>query len=250
MTKLKDLEKRLHLLERMRQDFVANVSHELRTPLTVLHGYLETLMEQTKNASKKKIFEQMQAQTSRMERLVEDLLLLSRLEADTPKEENFKFVDVVSLLQQITKDAEALSANRNHQIFLTADSRVKILGFENELRSVFSNLIFNAVNYTPDQGVIDIRWYHDNQHAIFSVKDSGIGIAPEHLPRITERFYRVDRDRSRSSGGTGLGLAIVKHVLLRHDAQLKIESTPGKGSCFSCVFKLPAAPNSLTYAAV
>ncbi|MCD6047642.1 MAG: phoR [Gammaproteobacteria bacterium] len=238
MTKIKDLEKRLHHLERMRQDFVANVSHELRTPLTVLHGYLETLVEQTKNSPKKKIYEQMQAQTSRMERLVEDLLLLSRLEADTPTEESFKQVDVTSLLKQIIKDAKALSADRQHQIFLTTDENLKILGVEDELRSVFSNLIFNAVNYTPGQGTIDIRWFHDSQHAIFSVKDSGLGIAPEHLPRITERFYRVDRDRSRASGGTGLGLAIVKHVLLRHDAQLKIESTPGKGSCFSCIFEL------------
>ncbi len=232
----KELEKRLQRLERMRQDFVANVSHELRTPLTVLHGYLETLIDQTQSSFQKKIFEQMQAQTSRMERLVEDLLLLSRLEADVPDEKNFQLTDISKMLTQIVEDAKTLSRDKKHQITLIIDKKLKIKGVENELRSAFSNLIFNAVHYTPTQGKIKIRWYKKNDQAIFEVNDSGIGIDVSHISRLTERFYRVDHDRSRASGGTGLGLAIVKHVLLRHNAHLEIKSTLGKGSCFYCIF--------------
>ncbi len=229
--------KRVQHLEKMRQDFVANVSHELRTPLTVIHGYLETLLKEFKdNAHLEKIFSQMFQQSIRMERLVEDLLLLSRLETDTPNQEDFKPIAVATLLPSIINDAKALSGEENHRITLKADKNLKILGLENELISAFSNLIFNAVNYTPSAGKVEVHWFRDEQYAYFKVSDTGIGIAPEHIERITERFYRVDRDRSRKSGGTGLGLAIVKHILIRHGAKLKIKSVLDEGSCFTCVF--------------
>jgi two-component system phosphate regulon sensor histidine kinase PhoR len=234
-----DLVNHIELLERMRQDFVANVSHELRTPLTVIHGYLDILLDQEHEASSadlKKIFQQMQQQSLRMERLVADLLLLSRLEIEVPKEENFKLVEVSLLLKQIYRDATALSAKRKHHFSLQIDKNLKIYGLENELRSAFSNIVYNAVHYTPSKGHITIQWYSDTHHAYFKVSDSGIGIAPEHLPRVTERFYRVDRARSRESGGTGLGLAIAKHALIRHQAQLKIESELNQGSIFTCIF--------------
>lgn len=227
----------VHHLERMRQDFVANVSHELRTPLTVIHGYLETLLEQTDAQTHwKNIFTQMYQQSLRMEKLVEDLLLLSSLESMQPVESDFRPVPVAQLLQHIAADADVLSGERQHQIHLQIDEHLKISGLENELQSAFSNLIFNAVNYTPARGHIYIHWYCENNCARLDVRDTGIGIAPEDIPRITERFYRVDKARSRSSGGTGLGLAIVKHALLHHQAQLKISSEFGKGSIFSCVF--------------
>lgn len=228
----------LHNLERIRQDFVANVSHELRTPLTVLHGYLETLIDQTSKNNKplKKIFAQMYQQSSRMEKLVEDLLLLSRLETVAPKKEAFKLVNIPALLTRIAKDAKELSGVKKHKIHLSMDKNLKIYGIEDELISAFANLIFNAVNYTPEKGEIFIRWFCDQGHAYMQVKDTGIGIATVDIPRITERFFRVDRARSRASGGTGLGLAIVKHALIHHNAQLKIESELGKGSTFSCIF--------------
>lgn len=225
-------------LEHIRQDFVANVSHELRTPLTVILGYLETLFEQASDndAAWKKIFEQMYQQSLRMEKLIEDLLLLSRLENDVPENERYKPVNVELVLENICLDAKALSGSRHHKIHLKADKNLKICGLENELRSAFSNIIFNAVNYTPAQGHVFVDWYRENNYVYLKVCDSGIGIAPEHIPRLTERFYRVDRARSRESGGTGLGLAIVKHALIRHKAQLKIESVLGKGSTFICIF--------------
>lgn len=225
-------------LERMRQDFVANVSHELRTPLTVILGYLETLFEQADqgDAAWKKIFEQMYQQSLRMEKLIEDLLLLSRLENDVPENERYKPLNIDSVLENICLDARVLSGSLEHKIHLNTNKELKISGLENELRSAFSNIIYNAVNYTPAHGDIFIDWYCDGNAAYLKVCDTGIGIAPEHIPRLTERFYRVDRARSRESGGTGLGLAIVKHALIRHKAQLKIESVYGKGSTFTCVF--------------
>lgn len=225
-------------LERMRQDFVANVSHELRTPLTVLHGYLEILLEKTDPglAAYKKILEQMYQQSSRMQSLIEDLLLLSHIENDLHAQERFQEVNVFPLLEKICEDAKALSGKRQHHITLNADKNLKIYGLQNELISVFSNLIFNAVNYTPAGGDITVSWQKNGQHACFEVSDTGIGIAAEHIPRITERFYRVDKARSRTSGGTGLGLAIVKHVLLLHKANLKVKSQIDKGSTFTCVF--------------
>ncbi|MCD6039549.1 MAG: phoR [Gammaproteobacteria bacterium] len=227
-------------LERMRQDFVANVSHELRTPLTVMHGYLESLLSQNRDETQpwKKIFTQMQQQTIRMENLIEDLLLLSRLESQDDENAISEAVDVTSLLKAICHDAEEFSAEAKHHIKIQADTKLFLLGNSSELRSLFSNIIFNAVKYTPPDGHIDIQWHYVDKKSHFSVCDTGIGIAKEHIPRITERFYRVDPARSRASGGTGLGLAIAKHVLLRHQATLTIESELNKGSQFTCVFPL------------
>lgn len=232
------LSQRIHHLERMRQDFVANVSHELRTPLTVIHGYLETLLNQDLKSipAPQKIFEQMYQQSLRMERLVEDLLLLSRLDTTLADNEKLPKVNVPFILNAIIHDAKILSGERHHQFSVDIDPSLELAGIESELRSIFSNIIFNAVNYTPAKGRIDVKWYQTATSAHFEVTDSGIGIEPEHIPRLTERFYRVDQDRSRQTGGTGLGLAIVKHALMRHKGQLTIESTPGKGSTFACVF--------------
>lgn len=227
-------------LERMRQDFVANVSHELRTPLTVIHGYLETLLDQTDdNTTQKKIFLQMYQQTLRMEHLTEDLLLLSRLENnETDTLENAAPVPIAELLNQICQEATIISGESKHNISLEADKSLLLKGSHEELRGLFSNLIFNAVKYTPASGNIHVSWYKENNEAHFSVKDNGIGIAAEHIPKLTERFYRVDRARSRASGGTGLGLAIAKHILIHHRGTLKINSTLGKGSEFICLFPI------------
>ncbi len=225
-------------LERMRQDFVANVSHELRTPLTVIHGYLDTLLDQDLEETKpwKKIFMQMHQQTLRMENLIEDLLLLSRLESHEAENATESHVPVAKLLETIWSEAKELSGDNQHLISLFTDEKLMLLGIDAELRSLFSNIIFNAVKYTPAKGSITIEWFLENGQAHFRVKDTGIGIAPEHIPRLTERFYRVDPARSRASGGTGLGLAIAKHVLLRHDGKLDVVSELGKGSVFTCVF--------------
>lgn len=228
---------RIHQLEQMRKDFVANVSHELRTPLTVIAGYLETLLDNVEevNPRWRRALQQMQQQATRMQNLLNDLLLLAKLEAtDYPADNQAVAMDL--LLLSIQSDAQALSGERNHRIRLEADPRVRLKGSEAELRSAFSNLIFNAVKYTPDEGEIDIRWWADDKGGHLSVRDTGIGIAPQHLPRITERFYRVDSSRASNTGGTGLGLAIVKHVLIHHNARLDISSEPGKGSTFTCHF--------------
>ena len=223
-------------LETTRRDFVANVSHELRTPLTVLNGFLETLTDMTQPDAEmsKRSLELMTEQTTRMHRLVEDLLTLSRLEStnNPPREE---FADVPELARGLYREAQALSAGR-HRIALKVDTPLGLMGSTDELRSAFSNLISNAVRYTPDGGEIEITWTQREGKPIFSVRDTGIGIEPHHIPRLTERFYRVDRSRSRSTGGTGLGLAIVKHVLSRHQGHLEVESDPGRGGTFSAVF--------------
>jgi len=233
---------RLHLLEQMRKDFVANVSHELRTPLTVIAGYLETMLEHTDEMPPRwpRALNQMSQQAGRMQLLLNDLLLLAKLEATNPPT-NTQPVAIAKLLQSIKSDALALSAERNHQITLEADPTLLLKGSESELRSAFSNLVFNAVKYTPDNGEVHIRWWCNENGAHLAVQDSGIGIEPKHLPRLTERFYRVDSSRASSTGGTGLGLAIVKHVLLRHQGRLDINSTPGKGSTFTCHFPLTQA---------
>ncbi len=225
-------------LERIRQDFVANVSHELRTPLTVMHGYLEILLDQDLDETKpwRKMFLQMQQQTARMENLVENLLLLSRLENNEQEKALKSVISVTELLSCIQEEAQQLSSEAQHQIELQAEGDLMLRGSAAELRSLFSNIIFNAVKYTPEQGQIKINWYSQNNKAYFSVQDSGIGIAAKHIPRLTERFYRVDKARSRDNGGTGLGLAIVKHVLIRHGGKLMIESEPDKGSIFTCIF--------------
>jgi len=224
-------------LETTRRDFVANVSHELRTPLTVVGGFLETLedMREPDPEMTRRSLQLMMQQTSRMTRLVEDLLTLSRLEStqNPLREED---VHVPELVRALHQDAQVLSADR-HRLILKLESGDWLRGNTDELRSAFGNLISNAVRYTPEHGEIEIRWsvLADGQPA-FSVRDSGIGIEPQHIDRLTERFYRVDRSRSRETGGTGLGLAIVKHVLVRHQARLDIQSSPGKGSLFSVIF--------------
>lgn len=227
-------------LERLRRNFVANISHELRTPLTVLTGFLETLkdMRQPAGADLHKHLHTMYDQSQRMSRLVDDLLTLARLET-TPPALHEQAVDVPAMLASLKEVGELLSGERRHRIGLHADAGLKLLGNEEEIRSAFSNLINNAVRYTPAGGDIRLVWKLDGDHPVFSVTDSGEGIPAQHLPHLTERFYRVDTARSRETGGTGLGLSIVKHILLRHEARLDIDSELGQGSTFRCVF--PAA---------
>lgn len=224
-------------VETMRRDFVANVSHELRTPLTVVNGFVETLqdMPSLDNDMARRALPMMGEQTLRMTHLVGDLLTLSKLEdrQNVLKEEA---LDIPAMLPGCLEVGKVLSDGQ-HPIKLEILTDSKLLGSAEEVRSAFSNLITNAIRYTPPGGEIVIRWQlRGDGRPEFSVQDSGIGIAPQHIPRLTERFYRVDSSRSRSSGGTGLGLAIVKHITLRHQAQLEIESVEGKGSTFSIVF--------------
>ena len=218
-------------LDAMRRDFVANVSHELRTPLTVVNGFLETLLDAQPplDELRQRHLLLMHEQATRMNRLVEDLLMLSRLEAEeTPLAEDE--VDVPALVAELEAEARALSGGR-HEIACSAEP-VRVRGSREELRSAFGNLMSNAIRYTPSGGRITLDWRMIDDGAVFEVNDSGIGIAPEHLPRLTERFYRVDRSRSRETGGTGLGLAIVKHVLMRHQGRLLVDSEVGRGSTF------------------
>lgn len=228
---------RLRQLEQMRQDFVANASHELRTPLTVLQGYLETFADLRDGLPERlrKGVDLMLAQSKRMANLVNDLLLLTRLDG-VDKPVDAKPVDIAHLLRSIVTDAQALSGDRQHDITVKVDSSLFLTGVENELRSAFSNLVYNAVHYTPPGSVIELRWCHDEAGGYFSVKDNGVGIDQKHIPRLTERFYRVDVSRSSSTGGTGLGLAIVKHVLMHHGARLDIDSKLRHGSTFTCCF--------------
>jgi two-component system phosphate regulon sensor histidine kinase PhoR len=220
-----------------RRDFIANVSHELRTPLTVIHGFLEHMTDAPVAPAEqaRRHIALMTQQSDRMLKLVDDLLMLSRLESgDAPQRE--EPVDVRALLETLAEDARALSANR-HQVDVNVGEDAVVTGSTEELRSAFGNLVSNAVRYTPAGGRITLTWLCDNKgRPVFCVKDTGIGIAAEHIPRLTERFYRVDRGRSRETGGTGLGLAIVKHVLLRHQATLEIQSDLGVGSEFRIVF--------------
>lgn len=228
---------RLKRLERIRSDFVANVSHELRTPLTVVSGYLENMIDDNEACSERwqKSLQQMDGQTKRMTRLVEDLLMLSRLE-DEDKNLVEDIVAVPAIISALVEDARILSGDKQHHISFERDQSLWLRGNEKELNSAFSNLLFNAVQYTPEKGQIDVRWFREDDRIIFEVKDNGVGITPAHINRLTERFYRVDTGRSREAGGTGLGLAIVKHVLDRHGAKLDITSRPGEGSIFRCVF--------------
>lgn len=227
---------RMHNLEQMRKDFVDNISHELRTPLTVLSGYIETFTDQEDmNPRWKRAFEQMQSQTRRMNALVNDLLLLSRLENEKTIAKN-QIIDMPSLMNQLFDDAHAYNIDYGHTLNLNIDSHCDLIGSDMELASAFSNLITNAIKYTPKGGTITIGWHDDGEHGYFSVQDTGIGIDPKHLPRLTERFYRVDSARSRQTGGTGLGLAIVKHVLMQHNAHLEVESKENSGSTFKAVF--------------
>jgi two-component system phosphate regulon sensor histidine kinase PhoR len=222
-------------IDQMRRDFVANVSHELRTPLTVLNGFLETLREiELEPEEHANYLGLMAEQSDRMLRIIQDLLTLSSLESAPPLSEDQR-IDTAALIDKMMRDAQALSGGR-HAIRLKADGRGDLRGSETEISSAFGNLVSNAVRYTPAGGVVTLSWHIGPDGAEFAVEDTGIGIDPQHLPRLTERFYRVDRGRSRETGGTGLGLAIVKHALNRHQASLDIESIPGKGSRFSAHF--------------
>ncbi|MEO6973865.1 MAG: phosphate regulon sensor histidine kinase PhoR [Rhodoferax sp.] len=237
----------LEQADAMRRDFVANVSHEIRTPLTVLSGFVETLRTLALDEHERaRYLELMAQQSQRMQTLVDDLLTLSRLEGSLPPGAD-GWTPVPLLLEQCLQEARTLSALTTHgecaghdlHLAYAPDPRSagEIAGAPNELHSALSNLLNNAVRYTPAGGLIEVRWRMlPDGRAEFSVKDSGPGIAPEHIPRLTERFYRIDRSRSRETGGTGLGLAIVKHVAQRHGAELHIDSAPGHGSTFSIVF--------------
>jgi two-component system phosphate regulon sensor histidine kinase PhoR len=226
----------LQKADAMRRDFVANVSHEMRTPITVLMGFLETVQSlDLKKEQQDQYFEMMMAQARRMKSLVEDLLTLANLESNSLPAIS-KPVHMQTLMALLRNDAEALSLGR-HSFTFNIEPEQDLLGDEREILSAFSNLVSNAIRYTPDVGAIDIAWgVNAEGQGEFSVTDTGPGIAPEHLSRLTERFYRVDRSRSRDTGGTGLGLAIVKHIASRHQAQLLIESTPGRGSTFKLRF--------------
>ncbi len=223
----------------MRRDFVANVSHEMRTPLTVLAGFVETLSTLSlTEVERRRVLTLMEQQTTRMQTLLTDLLTLAQLEG-SPRPPTDRWVALDGLLVQARADGEALSAGR-HRIALTAQPGGEIAGNATELMSAVGNLVGNAVRYTPDGGRIDIRWrVRPDGSGELKVVDTGIGIDKEHIPRLTERFYRVDGSRSRGTGGTGLGLSIVKHVVQRHGGALGVTSEPGKGSCFTLVF--PAA---------
>jgi two-component system phosphate regulon sensor histidine kinase PhoR len=230
----------LEQAEAMRRDFVANVSHEIRTPLTVLAGFVETLQSlPLKEEERNRYLELMSQQAQRMQTLVSDLLTLSRLEGSPPPPAQ-EWLSVGALMARCQQDAQDLSGllwGATQELRFAVDADLEFAGSVNELHSAMDNLIANAIRYSPPDKAIDVRWTClPDGSAVFSVKDQGLGIAPEHLPRLTERFYRVDRSRSRETGGTGLGLAIVKHVAQRHGAELGIESVPGTGSCFSIRF--------------
>ncbi|MEQ1667362.1 MAG: phosphate regulon sensor histidine kinase PhoR [Sulfuriferula sp.] len=242
----------LELVDAMRRDFVANVSHELRTPLTVVGGFLETFLDMgsINPVDFHKYCDLMQQQTERMRRLVDDLLTLSKLESAQNKLVDAP-VNMTALIQSLYQDAQSLSAGR-HTISLALNSPDNIMGNADELTSALGNLVSNAVRYTPAGGTIALHWDWQDSQLCFGVQDSGEGIEAQHIARLTERFYRVDRGRSRETGGTGLGLAIVKHVLTRHQARLLIESKVGQGSCFRACFPkarvvtTTAAPASLS----
>ncbi len=225
----------LKQMERMRKDFVANVSHELRTPLTVIKGYIETLQDVDEGLSPllTSSLENMQGQTERMQHLVDDLLLLAHLETKGKKHE---IIPIPHLLQKICGENEA--ALELGRIQLILDSNAYLLGDENELRSAFTNLLGNALKYSPEETTVKIRWYQTENALLLDVIDEGEGISSNDVSRVTERFYRVETKRTKKINGTGLGLAIVKHVLMRHDAQLIIRSELGKGSCFQCAFPI------------
>jgi len=224
-------------LEVMRRDFVANVSHELKTPLTVVSGFLETIADGNVSLEEprgRQVLGLMRSQTDRMLRLIDDLLALSALESTAmPARETA--IDVQALLRTIHEEARALSGAR-HSIVLEPGPAASLWGDEREVRSAIANLVSNAVRYTPKDGRITLAWTERDGEGCMSVEDTGIGIETRHVPRITERFYRVDTSRSRETGGTGLGLAIVKHVLTHHQARLEVASEPGKGSRFTAVF--------------
>lgn len=227
----------LNRLLTMRQDFIANVSHELRTPLTVIVGYLEELADEDIDfATLKGMLPKLTPQARRMHALVDDLLTLTRLEsAPLPNEATIEVVNVPQMLDTIATEARRL-ASKGHRLAVEADVALALRGVGSELYSAFNNLVTNALRYSPDGGAIDVRWFSSPAGPRFEVRDEGVGIAPEHRSRLTERFYRIDLAGARVRGGTGLGLAIVKHVLRRHQSVLHVDSELGKGSVFYCVF--------------
>ena len=229
----------LHRLELMRKDFVGNVSHELGTPITVIKGYLEAILDNIQDLDGKweKPVIQMHQQSSRMENIVKDLLALSALETGTPSRKQSSFA-LIQLLSEIVNDARQIFAQQDHQFSLSCDENIKFIGDRGELYSAIANLVSNAAKYTPYQGKINILIRLSEDFLEAHVEDNGPGIEAQHLPRLTERFYRVDVSRSSETGGTGLGLAIVKHIVNRHDGELTISSEVGKGSCFTCRFPL------------
>lgn len=231
----------LERIEAMRRDFVANVSHELRTPLTVVNGFVENLqdMPDLNREDARRALQLMAEQTRRMENLIADLLTLSHLESD----QNPLFEETVgmdALLDEVYREGQLLGGGQ-YSLRVEVASGTRLLGNREELRSAFGNLLSNAIRYTPRGGAILLRWAERGGQPVFSVQDSGIGIAAQHIPRLTERFYRVDRSRSRATGGTGLGLAIVKHIAMRHQAKLEVLSEEGRGSTFSLVFPVRRA---------
>ncbi len=245
-------------IEEMQRDFVANISHELRTPLTVIHGYLENLLEESDDLDAERLqhtFRVMQQQAIRMRQLTDDLTTLSNVDNEKIGPRN-EIVNVPQMLSSLQEEAQILSGDSNHTFVVEVDEKLFLRGDSKELDSVFTNLMVNAINYTPTGGAIRIRWYQDDSGAHFEVNDTGIGIAPYHVERLTERFYRVDVARSRHTGGSGLGLAIVTRALQRHQANLRIDSEIGRGSAFICDFPddivvhksdiMPPAPTSLS----
>lgn len=225
----------LHNLDNVRRDFIANVSHELRTPLTVMNGFLETMREDADECPQwARSVELMEGQSRRMQALVNDLLALSRLEMETEGER--EPVPVPQLLESVVSGARKVSGSDKHDIQLDAEARLWLLGNPEQLQSILTNLVFNSVQHTPAGTRIKVCWKRQGDSALFSVTDDGDGIAQQHLARLTERFYRVDKARSRRSGGTGLGLAIVKHALARHDSHLMVSSREGQGARFECRF--------------
>jgi two-component system phosphate regulon sensor histidine kinase PhoR len=222
-------------LEAVRRDFVANASHELRSPLTVISGYLETLGQDAALAADlQRPIAEMRRQAERMTAIIRDLLALSRLE-ESDEVDGGVPIDVAALTALLRKDVLARAVHPR-DVRVRLESAAQLLGDEPEIHAAFSNLVDNAAKYTPADGALEMRWWQDEEGGHFSVSDTGIGIPPEHIPRLTERFYRVDAGRSRSTGGSGLGLAIVKHVLQRHGGTLEVQSTIGAGSTFTCHF--------------
>ena len=227
---------RIRNLDHIRRDLIANISHELRTPLTVLYGYLETLLEEKEECSHwQRPLEQMAQQATRMQHVISDLLTLSRLEMN-PTQRAETPIDVPRLLATILEEAAALTRNTRHPITTRIDPGLWLQGSEEELRSAFSNLIYNAIRHTPADTPIEVYWGVRYNGLVFSVRDRGPGIEAQHISRLSERFYRIDPARSRQTGGTGLGLAIVRQITQRYSGHLRITSTPGEGSTFSCIF--------------
>lgn len=222
-------------LEQMRKEFIANASHELRSPLTVIAGYLETLASDSSlDRDLRQPVDEMRRQAERMTTIIQDLLVLSKLEDDESEIEGAP-IDVIALITLLRKEVLA-RGQRTGAVLLNIESDATLIGDETQIHSAFANLVENAVKYTPESGAITLRWWVDDDGAHFSVADAGKGIPAQHIPRLTERFYRVDEGRSRATGGSGLGLAIVKHALQRHGGRLEIQSVEGRGSTFACHF--------------